>query len=70
MTGKKFFQHPFSNKKIFSTSIFQWPKKNFLQGIIGFRRAILADTPQLKGASFAPEQQTNASPACYILLRL
>jgi hypothetical protein len=25
-----------------------------LQGIIGFGRAILADTPELKGASFAP----------------
>jgi hypothetical protein len=29
-------------------------KKFSLQGIIDFRRAILADTPQLKGASFAP----------------
>jgi hypothetical protein len=28
--------------------------KNLLQGIIGFGRAILADTPELKGASFAP----------------
>ena len=32
--------------------------KNLLQGIIGFGRAILADTPpppELKGASFAPD---------------
>jgi hypothetical protein len=29
-------------------------KKIYLQGVIDFRRAILADTPQLKGASFAP----------------
>ena len=28
--------------------------KKLLQGIIGFGRAILADTPELKGASFAP----------------
>jgi hypothetical protein len=29
--------------------------RNLLQGIIGFGRAILADTPELKGASFAPD---------------
>jgi hypothetical protein len=28
--------------------------KSLLQGIIGFGRAILPDTPELKGASFAP----------------
>jgi hypothetical protein len=28
--------------------------KNLLQGMIGFGRTILADTPKLKGASFAP----------------
>jgi hypothetical protein len=29
--------------------------KNLLQGITGLGRAILPDTPKLKGASFAPE---------------
>jgi hypothetical protein len=28
--------------------------KNLLQGIIGFGRAFLTDTPELKGAGFAP----------------
>ena len=50
MPGKNFFDPP---PNIFGRNSGQ---KNFLlQGIIDFRRAILADThPQLKGASFAP----------------
>jgi hypothetical protein len=51
---------PFSNvrKKIFPAFLGKIVarNKNLLQGIIGFGRAILADTPELKGASFAPEE--------------
>jgi hypothetical protein len=55
-TGK-FFRPVFEcPEKSFSTSPpNSSPKIFLLQGIIGFRRAILADTPQLKGANFAPE---------------
>jgi hypothetical protein len=55
MSGKKFF-NPLNGTLTEMEG--RSTKKFSLQGIIDFRRAILADTPpppQLKGASFAPD---------------
>jgi hypothetical protein len=56
---EKFFDPFFlCPEKIFSSFLGKivTRNKNLLQGIIGFGRAILADTPpELKGASFAPD---------------
>jgi hypothetical protein len=53
-----------SGKNIFNLPVVG--KKKLLQGIIGFCRAILADTlpppPELKGASFAPGWRVSVVP--------
>jgi hypothetical protein len=47
MSGKKFFPNPHPSARQHLWEKYGLRNKNFLQGI-GFGRAILADTPQIK----------------------